>query len=411
MSNAETRVNALSGESAAQSPRASAAGDVPAWVLTSLGAAVQAIAVALIIAVGSADGPPPGIGPYVFALGFGAVLLLRSVAPVAVLVAAVLGTFAYYAAGYPPIGMAVPVFGAFYNASERGRVAVATVTGGVLLAVSLYFRIQDGESSAVLAYDVITNAALIGCAVALALMVRGRRHLREEQERALLLERQAQQERAARQLEAQRLQVARDVHDSIGHALSLVSVQARVAQQSLGRDEAGVSRALDNMVQASSTSLADLRRTLATLRSDRDDSGHAPVTLDGIERTAQAARDAGLDVELDLDLGDTQVPGPVAGAAFRIVQESVTNVLRHARAEHVRIGVRVADGQVHVEVADDGRGAAAAGRDRGRTGQGISGMRDRAALLGGSLEIASGDQGLRVLAALPLNPDAAEVGR
>lgn len=411
MSNTETRVSALSGESAAQSPQATPAGDVPAWVLTPLGAAVQAIAVALIIAVGSADGPPPGIGPYVFALGFGAVLLLRSVAPVAVLVAAVLGTFAYYAAGYPPIGMAVPVFGAFYNASERGRVAVATVTGGVLLAVSLYFRIQDGESSAVLAYDVITNAALIGCAVALALMVRGRRHLREEQERALLLERQAQQERAARQLEAQRLQVARDVHDSIGHALSLVSVQARVAQQSLGRDEAGVSRALDNMVQASSTSLADLRRTLATLRSDRDDSGHAPVTLDGIERTAQAARDAGLDVELDLDLGDMQVPGPVAGAAFRIVQESVTNVLRHARAEHVRIEVRVADGQVHVEVADDGRGAAAAGRDRGRSGQGISGMRDRAALLGGTLEITSGDQGLRVLAALPLDPDAAEVGR
>lgn len=242
--------------------------DVPAWVLTGLGAAGQAIAVALVVAIGSAGEPGPGVGAYLFALGFGALLLLRSIAPVTILVLSVLGIFAYYVADYPPIGMAVPVFGALYNAAERGRVVVAAGAGGVLLAVALYFRVQDGEPSSVLAHDVITNAALIGCAIALALTVRSGRRLRDEQERALLLERRAQQERAARAVEEQRLRLAREVHDSIGHALALVSVQARVAQQAMTTDHDAASRALDSVVGATGTSLADLRRTLAasTLR-------------------------------------------------------------------------------------------------------------------------------------------------
>lgn len=388
---------------------------VPAWVLTLLAAAAQAIAVALVVAIGSAGTAGPGVGAYLFALGFGALLLLRSQAPVTILVLTVLGTFAYYVADYPPIGMAIPVCGALYSAAERGRVVVASGAGGVLLAVALYFRVQDGESSTVLAYDVITNAALIGCAIALGLSMRSRRLLREEQQRALRLERQAHQEQAARAVEEQRLQLARDVHDSIGHALSLVSVQARVAQQTIDTDREAAVRALESVVSATGTSLIDLRRTLATLRSDRDDTEHAPVTLAGIERTAQAARDAGLEVELTLDVGGATVPGPTASAAFRIVQESVTNVLRHAAARRVRIQVRVVGEELHLEVADDGQGVEpVAGRDSageepariGAGGRGLTGMRDRAVLVGGSLHTTStGRPGFTVSAVLPIGGD------
>lgn len=376
--------------------------EVPTWVLTALGAAGQAIAVAVVIAVGSVGGEGAGPGAYLFALGFGALLLLRSRAPVTVLVLTVLGTFAYYIADYPPIGMAVPVFGALYNAAERGRVVVASVAGAVLLVVALYFRVQDGESSPVLAYDVITNAALIGCAIALALTVRSRRHLREERERAVLLERSAQQERAARQVEEQRLQLARDVHDSLGHALTLVSVQARVAHQVLDTDREAAAAALDRVVGAAGSSLADLRRTLDALRSDRDGTGHAPVTLAGIERTAQAARDAGLEVDLEVDLGAADVPGTVASAAFRIVQESVTNVLRHARATRVSISVRADSGVLHLQVADDGRGTATGRPDAGVGGRGIVGMRDRCELVGGTLTTSQDAGGFTVTADLPL---------
>ncbi|MEU4643290.1 sensor histidine kinase [Micromonospora sp. NPDC023814] len=380
-------------------------GEVAPWVLTALVAAGQAIAVALIIAIGSHDGGRHDVGAYVFAAGFGALLLLRSRLPVAVLITAVLLVFAYYAAGYPPIGMALPLVGAFYSAAERGRAAVAPVVGAVLLAVSLYFRITDGESSAVLAYDLITNVALIGCAIALALAVRSTRALRNQQRRVVALERHHQQERAARHLEAERLRIARDVHDSIGHALSLVSVQARVAQQSLGTDDAAVARALDNVVDATRSSLADLRRTLAILQSDREDAGRALLTLTGIERTAQAARDAGLDVTVSIDVNEAAIPAPTASTAFRIVQESVTNVLRHANANQATITVRSSKDELRVRVADDGHGARTEPglrSTRGDGGRGIDGMRERAALLGGTLTAGSTPTGFTVEAVLPI---------
>lgn len=383
------------------------ASDVPSWVLSALAAAGQAIAVAVVIAVGSVGEGGAGIGAYLFALGFGALLLLARRWPVTVLVCSVLGIFAYYIADHPPIGMAVPVFGALYAAAERGRVVTSGAAGAVLLVVALFFRVRDGEPSPVLAADLITNAALVGCAIALALAVRGQRHLRAERERAVLLERAAQQERAARQVEEQRLQLARDVHDSLGHALTLVSVQARVAHQVLDTDREAAAAALDRVVGAAGSSLEDLRRTLDSLRSDRDGTGHAPLTLRGIERTAQAARDAGLQVDLEVDLGEVAVPGPVASTAFRIVQESVTNVLRHARATRVTIRVRAASEVLRLEIIDDGQGAPS-GRavDTRPEGRGIRGMRDRATLIGGTLitgpEGGHDRSGFAVRATLPL---------
>ncbi len=383
--------------SAAAAPRRD---EVPGWLLTLLAAAAQTLVVALIIAIGSVDEGEPGVGAYLFAIGFGAVLLLQHRLPVAVLVASVLGVFAYYALDYPPIGMAVPVAAAFYRCAERGRTVVALGTGVVLLAVSLYFRVGDGESSSVLAYDVITNAALIAAAIALAQRVRATRALRRQQEQVVALERAHQQERTARELQAQRVRIARDLHDSIGHALSLVSVQARVGQQSLGADDAAVARALDHVVQATGSSLADLRRTLAMLQSEDDTAAHAPVALAGIERTAQAARDAGLEVRVDLPADPSAVPSVVGSTVFRIVQESVTNVLRHAGASTVDITVTSDRDNVHVRVADDGRGVAPSASPGG--GRGIAGMRERAALLGGEVSTGSDGHGFTVEARIPL---------
>lgn len=370
--------------------------EVPAWVLTSLAAAGQAIAVALIIAIGGTDGHRPGAAPFAFALGFGALLLLQRAVPTLVLVAAVLGTFAYYAAGHPPIGMAVPVFGAFYNIAARGRVIVGVLMGLVLVTVSLYFRLQDGEESPVLAYDVITNAGLIGCAMALALAVRSRRRLAEQQEAVVAAERRAEQERVARELEAQRLAVARDLHDSIGHSLSLVAVQARVAREAVGRDETAVRGALDSVVGTSTASLTDLRRALASLRAAPEDGDREPAGLARVDQIVRAARDTGLDIHLERD-PDALLGDAVAATIVRIVQESVTNILRHASARTATVSIRVDGPRVCVEIADDGKGDAGAGG-----GQGILGMRDRAELIGGTLSTRSGDEGFVVSASLPV---------
>lgn len=379
--------------------------EVPAWVLTALVSAGQAIAIALIVAIGSHDdGSHAYYGAYAFAAGFGALLLLRHKFPVAVLMVAVLGVFIYYAADYPPIGMAVPVVGAFYGAAEKGRVVTAAGAGVVLLAVSLYFRMQGGETSTVLAYDIITNVALIGCAISLALAVRSRRAQRNQHRHLVALERKHQQDRASRQIQAARLQLARDIHDSVGHALTLVSVQARVAQEALGHDDTTVAQALHNVVSATATSLADLRSTLATLQADPGTTGHAPLTLSGIKRTAQAARDAGLNVEVLIDVGDDTIPAPTASTALRIVQESVTNVLRHAQAEEVKVIVRAKDDDLYLRIADDGRGAGpqSSVEERRIEGTGITGMRERAALIGGAITVEGGPSGFTVNAVLPI---------
>lgn len=381
--------------------------EVPHWVLRVLAAAAQSISVALIVAIGSIDAGGAPLGAYVFASGFGALLLLARWVPMIVLIVSIAGVFAYYIADYPPIGMAVPVAGAFFAVAERGRILVVVIAGFLLLTVALYFRAADGESSEVLAYELVTNAALIAAAVALALVVRNRRQLRRQQEQLVALERAQEQQHTARQVEAERLRIARDVHDSIGHALSVVSVQARVGQQSVGADDAAAASAFDTIVTASADSLADLRRTLAVLRSDRDSTGNAPLSTAGLESIAQAARDTGLDVDLVVD--DVEVPASVGSAVFRIVQEAVTNVLRHARARSVEIAVRVTGNSLTVEVTDDGVGTSAPGQEGGpgeRSGRGIVGMRERAQSLGGTLDAQASSRGFAVSAQLPIRPPA-----
>ncbi|MGD7707864.1 sensor histidine kinase [Microlunatus sp. Y2014] len=372
------------------------ADEVPDWVLDVLVAVGQAVAVALIIAIGTYDSEPP-VGAYAFAVGFGAILLFRHRFPGLVLVVGVLGVFAYYVLDHPPIGMAVPVVCAFHAAALHGRMVVAALMGSLLLVAAIGFRLGDDVPSSVLAYDAITNGALIGCAVALGLMVRSRRDLRRQHQVVAALERRHLEAQAARSLEAQRLEIARDLHDSIGHALSLVSVQTRVAQEALGRDESAVAEALARVVAATRSSLDDLRATLQTLQSEPDPAGHAPRTLAGIERTAQAARDTGLDVELTMDLAGASVPTQIQSAAFRIVQEAITNVLRHARADSATIIVRVIDDTLSIMVVDDGGSVGEL-----TPGHGITGMQERARLLGGTVAVEASATGLVVRGSLPI---------
>lgn len=371
--------------------------EVPAWLYTLLVVAGQVIGLSLIIAIGSRDVGYRGIGAYGFACGFGAVLLLRGRFPLAVLVVTVLGIFGYYILGYPPIGMAVPIVAALYATAVRGRATAALSTGAVLLAVSLFFRAIHHESSAVLAYDLLTNAALIGCAVALGLNVRGRRRLREQQRAIVDLERAREQERAAHDMQAERVRIARDLHDSVGHALSVISVHTHVAREALGTDRPAAERSLERITDATGASLRDLRTTLSLLRSPEDDGGRVPLTLDGIDQVVRAAREVGLDVRASVTADADRIPVPVTAAAFRIIQEAVTNVLRHADASTITIEVGADADTLRVRVADDGHGA-----DAPDGGRGITGMRERTAALGGTFSAGDGEGGFVVAAVLPL---------
>jgi signal transduction histidine kinase len=208
-----------------------------------------------------------------------------------------------------------------------------------------------------------------------------------------------------RRVAEERLRIAREVHDVVGHGLATITLRAGVADRLADRDPAEVRAALRAIRQVSKESLAELSALLGVLRGEGEEAGErAPAPdLRALARLVDGLRQAGMDVALEVDADDAPVvPEVVAAAGYRIVQEALTNVARHAGPDaraRVRLGRR--DGVVEVEVRDDGRGAA----DPVRPGGGLTGMRERAAALGGRFEAGGAPSGgFRVWASLPVAP-------
>jgi signal transduction histidine kinase len=214
-----------------------------------------------------------------------------------------------------------------------------------------------------------------------------------------------QQEESQRRLGEERLRIAREVHDVVAHAMVAINVQAGVAAHRLDQDPEQARTALRAIKDASGEALADLRATLGVLRGDDAEAPVRPAAgLGDLDELAAGLRAAGVEVELDV--GDVDgLPGAVQAAGYRIVQEALTNALRHAGAAHVRVRIRREGEVVRVVVADDGSGGPAA--NGGGSGSGVPGMRERAAALGGTLEAGpAAAGGWRVAAELPVHGGA-----
>ncbi|MFJ5773790.1 sensor histidine kinase [Streptomyces sp. NPDC093094] len=203
----------------------------------------------------------------------------------------------------------------------------------------------------------------------------------------------ALEERTEQLLERNR--IARELHDSIGHALTVAVVQAGAARAA--GDPAFTDRALAAIEDTGRAALEDLDRVLGVLReSGRPVSGRP--TLADADRLLESARASGAKVDAEVSGPLEAVPGPVSREGYRILQESLTNVLRHAGAVPVRVRVRVADGSLGLDVRN-ALPAAVAGPGRG---SGLRGMRERAALLGGRAHTGPDDGDWRVRVELPL---------
>ena len=189
----------------------------------------------------------------------------------------------------------------------------------------------------------------------------------------------------------ERARIARELHDVLAHSLSVIVVQSAAADDVFDQRPEAARAALKAIEGAGRTALADLRRVLDGVHALEPQPSLA--RLDGL---AEAVRAAGLAVDLDIDSTPADLPPVVDVSGYRIVQAALTNALRHAEAQHVRVAVRYSDADVAITVTDDGAGA------QSGTGRGILGMRERAALLGGTLEAApAADGGFRVAAQLP----------
>lgn len=336
-------------------------------------------------------------------LGLGpAALIVRRRWPVAVLWVAYATTLCYLLLDYPggPVWMALIV--AFGTALVLGHRIAAYVS---LLAGYPCFvwlaNLVDGQPlpSAWMAAGI---AAWLLLMVAVSELVRNRRAFaRASRQRAVEAQR-SQREAARRRASEERLGIARELHDVLGHSLSLINVQAGAALELLDRRPEQVRTALTAIKQASKEALVDVQSVLASLRRPGEEVPRAPAPgIGNISELVRRAEAIGLSVEVEQAGQLATLPANVGGAAYRIVQEALTNVVRHAGATSVSIRVCREDGDLLVVVDDDGTGwpgSAAAGG-----GTGIRGMHDRATALGGQLTAGPRpDRGFQVHARLPL---------
>lgn len=355
---------------------------VPAWVLDLLLGLAVTLVIALVITADQGGRQEPDFIAYSFAAGFGGLMLVRRHFPVIVLVVTMFLLFGYYALGYPAIGLAVPVSAALYSGAEAGRLGAAILVSLLLIGVSTYFRILDGQPLAfLLGYELISAATLMAAAIALGDSVRARRALRAEQEQTARLIAQEHAYLAEQQVQAERVRMARDLHDTVGHSITVIALHAAVAQEAMGPHAEEAQQALAHIRHTTSATLRELRATVKMLRNPSEQPDRRLTTLANLPTLVQQAEASGLTVTVTQTGALDALPATVATAAYRIVQEALTNVIRHANATEVIIAIQAADQALHLQVRDNGESAPI----MVVPGSGIIGMTERARLLGGAL--------------------------
>ncbi|MEV4921300.1 sensor histidine kinase [Streptomyces roseoverticillatus] len=227
---------------------------------------------------------------------------------------------------------------------------------------------------------------------------------RERREHAVALRTQE----VAEAVTAERLRIARELHDMVAHSIGIIAIQAGVGSRVIETQPAEAREALRTIEATSRETLSGLRRTLVSLRrAERGASASekssplapAPGPAD-IERLAAATTDAGVRVDVRRSGNERPLPADIDLSAYRIVQEALTNVVRHAGTGHCRVAIDYGDEELTVEVVDDGRGTTGSGSGHGF---GIIGMRERVGLLGGRFSAGPRPEGgFRVAARLPL---------
>jgi signal transduction histidine kinase len=304
----------------------------------------------------------------------------------------------------PPEFLGPAILVAVYSVAAYGSrwVALAGLAAAELgLAAVQLIQGRFGEPAAWVQFALIIGAAwLLGYFV-------GDRHVYAArlEERTAELE-QAREELARRAVAEERLRLARELHDVVAHSMSVIAVQSGVGAHVAESRPEEVGKALSAIEATSRATLEELRRLLGVLRQDNESQASlSPVPgLADLDSLLGEVAKAGLAVRLRVEGTPSPLPAGVDLSAYRIVQEALTNVVKHAGPARAQVVVGYRDQDVTVEVTDDGRGAAAlAGDGRGGTGHGLVGMRERVAAFGGDLETGPRPGGgFRVAARLPL---------
>ncbi|MFE0130062.1 sensor histidine kinase [Streptomyces sp. NPDC059037] len=332
-------------------------------------------------------------------------LLLRHRHPVPVAYFTAGTALLYLGAGYPYgpvlITVAVGCFAAVVSGHRRAAWgAVGMLWAGHLLVAHWLYRWlpPDGDNARTWGEETVV-AVWVVAIIAVSELARVRREqwMKERAERAQAAKRRADEER---------LRMARELHDVLAHSISVINVQAGVGLALLDSDPEQARTALTTIKAASKEALGEVRQVLDTLRAPGDAPRAPAPGLDRLPELVQQAASTGLTVDVDTQGRAVKLPPGADLAAFRIVQEALTNVVRHSGSRHARVLVRYEKTALTLRVDDDGP---ATGADAGGSGNGLAGMRERAAALGGTIEAGPRpDGGFRVTAVLPTGTQAQE---
>ncbi len=301
-------------------------------------------------------------------------------------------------ADQPPFEPGLAIIVALFALASRadGRpLWIGAVVSGVPVITAEIFGGLAGQGIG----NVFPAVLLFSLAFVLGRIVHAhQRHASGQQVRAERLERD-QEARAARAVAAERTRIARELHDVIAHSLSVIVVQAAAERRVLAGGQQSTAEALDSIEQNGRQAMTELRRLLGLLRKGDGELSLAPQPgLDGVGDLVAQAREAGVEVAVRTDGDLTDIPRGVDLSAYRIVQESLTNVLKHAQARHVEVLLRSRGRGVEIDVTDDGTAAPGPGSG----GLGLIGMRERVAVYGGTVQAGPLDGGgFQVRAMLP----------
>jgi signal transduction histidine kinase len=334
-------------------------------------------------------------------------LLLRRPYPLAAYAVTLVAGGLYLALDLPRGPYFFATFVALFSAARRVPAQwVWCVTGAAYAGYVIVTTLSDSidgvavDHPSAVGYVIVAIIAIVAVTLAEANRIRSEHFA--EMARSAAAAAEARREQSRRQASDERLRIARELHDVLGHHLSLINVRAGVALHLLETQPQEVREALNAIKFASSEALSEVRSVLATLNPDNEQAPRAPTHgLADLDRLAEETRAGGTPVRVVREGAARTVPAPVDRAAYRIVQEALTNVRRHAGASATaNVTVRYDPEKLTLRIEDTGTGPSASTVDKG--GNGIPGMRERATALGGTLRAGPGTEGgFAVVATLP----------
>ena len=361
------------------------------WTATALDVVLAVVSAAAITITTSVAAEPTNrsstIPAFVLGAVMGGLLLFRRRRPVGVLILSLIVVMAYNLTDYPSVSPIWPLLVPLYTVARYGQMLIGAAVGVSTMLISVGWILHTRTPFLELLDGVLREVTILAVVLIAGTALRNKELFAKEFVARLDAERRQQSREATRRILEERLRIARELHDVTAHTIAVVGVQMNLARELIAEDPEAAREMLENTRRINVDAIGELQAAVRLLREDGtspDLQRHPMPDETQIEGLLNRATESGLATTYQV-VGDTRpIPPAIGLTLYRIAQESITNVLRHAKAESVRVVLRYELDRIGLDVIDDGR-TATVSRNPSGAGLGLAGMRERATSVGGTL--------------------------